>query len=295
MTIIISEKKQVNNIIKRVVKAGLGDIIKYLDYKHPELTMEEKQKILQEKWFPQLIEDGMSTGHFTLDNKRLRVVIQQEMSVVAGFIFEAFIVKKLKKDTNFFFKLFKWTTNRKKLKKSILKQYFPIGLGHKSTSEKYPSFYEPNMRKFDIIFLRYNQDIEEYEEATVVNTTIRAGVQVKAIRGNEKKEIITPILENKYDSVITLLKHSDNIHSYDYCMETIKKMYENKEINFEQRVKLENSITAPRNMGLDQDMIDEYYDFITHWYNEEAKADKLILKGVNLGIQESIYGKSKIF
>ncbi|MDT8717000.1 hypothetical protein IAI10_10050 [Clostridium sp. 19966] len=289
---IIDKPKQVNTIIKRIVEAGLDDVIKYMDYKHPDLSDDEKAKILREKWLPSLIEDGIKTGHFTMNNGRLQVIIQQELSVIAGFIYEAYVVRKAKVDSNFFFKLFKWTTRRERLQLEILNQYFPIGLGHKETREKYPLFYEPTSRKFDVIFLRFNDKVGAYEEATVVGTSIRAGVQVKAIKGNEIKEIISPILQDKYESVITMLRHKDNIHSYDYCMDIIKKMYNKSEITNEQRIKLENSIAYPGNMGIDQYEVDEYYDYIKYWYNSEATADKVTLNGVSIGVQEAILRKS---
>ena len=245
MAIIIGEEKQVNKVIDKLKEAGFHIVIPMLDYRYPGLSEKDKYEILQNKWLPDLIENGMSTGHFTMHNGKLQVIIQQHLPVIAGFVYEAYVVKKAKKDKMFFSNLFKWSTERSKVKKDFLQQYIPIGLGHKTTREKYTDFFEPTYRKFDIIFIRYNLSIGKYEEATVLQTTRRAGVQVKAIKGNEKTDIIVPIIEGTYEKVITMLKHNDNIHSYDYCLDIINKMYKDKEISYEQKELIENSIVCP--------------------------------------------------
>jgi hypothetical protein len=292
LAIIIGEEKQVNKVIDKLKDAGLHIIIPMLDYRYPGLSQKDKYEILQSKWLPELVENGMSTGHFTFNNGRLQVIIQQPAPVIAGFIYEAYVVKKAKNDKVFFSNLFKWSTGRSKVKEDFLQQYIPIGLGHKTTREKYSDFFEPTYRKFDIIFIRYNPTIEKYEEATVIQTTRRAGVQIKAIKGNEKVEIIVPILEGTYEKVITMLKHRDNIHSYEYCLDIANKMHNHNEISYEQKKLLESSIVCPRQMGIDQYEIDAYYDFIYAWYNKEVEADKTILKGVSLSLQTALLNQS---
>lgn len=124
-----------------------------------------------------------------------------------------------------------------------------------------------------------------FEPATVLGTTNDAGIQIKAITGNEKAEIIDPLLSGKYSHVLTFLRHQDGIHSHTVCMQILDDMYRNREIELSQLHNLQDSIRSPEMLGEDQRNVDDYYQYINNWYQGRAEADPIIYEGVGLEVK----------
>lgn len=213
----------------------------------------------------QLIGDGIESGHFVPDpaTGEFRIAIAQPLPIIAGYIFEAFTVRKINENKNSIGEeAFLWATERRKVKSGYLEQFHAIGVGHYSARPLFPQLYNPTLRQFDVVFYRMNQARNEPEPAVVKKTTNSAGIQVKAITGNEESEIIQPLRERKYRRVLTYLRHPDGKHSYEACMASIKNLQREDKISREESQTLEEAIASPEKIGINQKEVGEYYDYI---------------------------------
>ena len=259
--------------------------ISLLDPFHPQISPEAKTAILKARYHDQLIADGLETGHFFYDqNQNMRFQTKQPLHSIAGFIFEAFAVRIMNEDMlTVGRKAFEWCTKRQKTKADYISQFKAIGTGFITTKQTHPGFYIPQ-HVFDVQFLRTNKD-DIIEPATVLGTTNPAGIQIKAITGSEKQEIILPLYEGKYTNVLTFLRHSDHVHSYEYCMRIIDEMYRAREIHLSEKDHLQSCIYSPEMIGIDQRDVDEYFEYIFHWFNGQAQMTEDIYEGIGLEVK----------
>lgn len=260
--------------------------ISFLDPSHPNISPEVKFLILKARYHDQLIADGLETGHLKIGiNGLVHFTTKQPIYSIAGFIFEAFIVRLINENMlTIGKKSFEWCTERRKTKLDFIQQFKAIGTGFTTTKSVYPNYYVAQ-HNLDVLFLRKNK-IDIVEPATILNTNNTAGIQIKAITGNEKQEIIEPILKGKYKRVLTFLRHPNNIHSYEICLNIINQMYLNGEIGLDEKNDLSTRICYPEMLGIDQRDVDDYYSYIVRWFHGEAP----IIEDINLGIGLEIKG-----
>lgn len=281
-------------IIEKLTAYGPG----ILDPRHFSFSNEEKFKIMHMKYWQDLVYDAIKTGHFVRGyNGEVRVAIwdtKQDVSVIAGYIFEAYTVRHANNFKNFGFELFKWITMRKRLSEKYFDRYQAVGVGFPITNSYYPGYYNPSLRQFDVIFLTMNDKFGRPEPATLLNSNIQAGVQIKAITSNELTQIIQPLINGQYTKVLTYLKRKSGKHSYQVCMDEVKRLYKEGQITEEVKNRLVDSIACPDMFGLDQRDVDDYYNYIRAWYAKQAEEDETILKALGIQSQEMIYGTSFI-
>ncbi len=260
--------------------------IGFLDPNHPDISIEAKKQILRDRYHKQLIQDGLETGNFTMNQDgSVNFKTNLPPHSFSGFIFEALAVRIFNDNLSTIGRrAFEWCTKRERTKNDYLEQFKAIGTGFLTTQQIHPNLYSYQHR-FDIQFIRPNPRDGEYESATVLGTSRDAGVQIKAITGNEKSEIIEPLLSGKYSHVLTFLRHHSGIHSAEVCHNIISQMYRNNEIDLSQKNKLEDSIKSPEMLGEDQRKVDEYYNYIHMWYNGKARHDAIIYEGVGLEVK----------
>lgn len=257
-----------------------------LDPNHPSVGIELKTQILKDRYEKQLIADAIDQRIIYFDQQVNDYCFMNSLllSSIIGFIFESYIVSIMNNNLLTIGKtIFSWCSNREKCKDDYIQQYKVIATGSVSTRNMYTQFYAPQS-KHDIIFIRKNIQKNIYEPAIVNGTTIHAGIQLKAITTNEKEEIILPLLRKEYSHVLTLLKDSRGVHTHNNCMDIIKQMYSRNEINCSEKKLLENRIAYPEQFGIDQREIEDYYQYITYWYNQGAKGDNIIKDGVTLAL-----------
>lgn len=292
-----SDPELAENLVRGLQKGFDRQTISKLDPFHPEFSESDRYEILKARYEKQLILDGLETGHFVLNNKReVAVTIgQQPLPSVAGYIFEAFTVRTLnnRKDS-VGKKAFLWSTERNRVKADYLEQFHAAGIGFRSTKDASPQLYNPTLRQFDVVFYRWNPKRNVPEPATVNQTTNPAGIQVKAITGQEKAEIIDPLLQGEYRRVLTYLRHTDGRSSYEACMDLGRGMYRSQQIDREQIHFLEEAVVSPEMLGIDQREVDEYYRYIQAWYQRQAAQDEIILHGLGIQINEMKYNGSQI-
>ncbi|WP_346898826.1 hypothetical protein [Clostridium sp. UBA7503] len=112
--------------------------------------------------------------------------------------------------------------SRKRLSSQLYRKYQAVGVGFPITNRMYQGYYNPNFRQFDVMFSTMNEELGRTEPATIVNTTIPACVQIKAVTSNELTNIIEPLICGQYDNVITYLRHPSGEHSYEVCIREIE-------------------------------------------------------------------------
>ena len=197
-----------------------------------------------------------------------------------GFIFEAFFVNefnldKLGKGRNAYL----WCTRKKLLQSQHMEKWKAIGKGHIETKVTHLSYYEVGGNA-DIIFIRESILPGQWQQAMVHDTTIPAAIQVKAICGNERSEIIEPLREGKYRNVITCLRHPTGKHSYTTCIEIIRGMRNDSIIDHDTYIDLENRIYSPEHLGFDQYIVEQYRRYIENWYARRASTENFVVDAI---------------
>lgn len=281
--IIISDEEKHADVELEILFSGP---LSLLDPRHPAVSEELQKKILHDRYQHKLIADGLETGHFFYDQDNiLRFQTKQPIYTFAGFIFEAYAVNMFNNNMRTIGKkAFSWCTNREQCKDDYIDQFKVIGTGFITTRSLYPGFYGPQSN-FDLLFIRKNLRQDVHEPATVLGTTNQAGIQIKAITGSEESEIIQPLRTGRYSHVLTVLRHTNGVHSFNRCMEILNSMYRNGEIQLSEKYDLERRISHPEMFGIDQREIDDYYQYILYWWNGHAQPDQFIKEGAGLEIK----------
>lgn len=281
--IIISDEEKQNDVQLELLFSGP---LSLLDHRNSAISEELQKKILHDKYQKKLVADGLETGHFFFDDGNvLRFQTKQPLYTFAGFIFEAYAVNLFNAKLRTVGKrAFSWCTNREQCKDDYIDQFKVIGTGFLSTKSLYPGFYGPQSN-FDLLFIRRNKRQDVDEPATVLGNANYAGIQIKAITGAEENEIIEPLISGRYSHVLTMLRHSNGLHSYNRCMDILHAKFRKGEIGLNERYALERRIAHPEMLGIDQRDIDDYYQYIAYWYNGQAQVDQFILDGVGLEIK----------
>lgn len=246
------------------------DMIGFLDPNHKKISPEMKKEILIKRYHGDLISDGLESGILTMNQWGIiEVNSKQNLPTIKGFVLESFLVRMMNENKQIGMNAFNWCSNRKRgVNNDFFDEYHAIGTGFLSTKNQYLTFYEPQSNA-DIKFIRKN-NYNIWELALRVDAKIPAGIQIKAITSNEKHEIIKPLINGKYTHVVTCLNSTNGIHSFDICMDIIKSMYNNNEIDHNQRENLEKSIFSPSKIGIDQYDINNYSEYIDYWYQGQA-------------------------
>lgn len=186
--------------LKNLITVPIG----MLDAAHPNLTRDQRKRILQDKYKKKLIADGLDTGLLKLNHNGEHIYqSRQHVHVFKGFVFEALLVRLCNDNLSTIGKsAYSWCTERKQVRTDRLNKMRAFGRGFLTTKTNLRSLYNTT-HKFDVQFYFMNNERNEPEVETIVNTKIEAGIQVKAITGNEKSEIIDALLNKAYTHVLT--------------------------------------------------------------------------------------------
>src|SRR2546425_2844940 len=113
------------NLVDTLRSYGLGHAVPILDPSYSRLSTSEQYEILKSRYEQKLITDGLESGHFVLNDKgEVVIAISQPLPSVAGFIFEAFTVRRFnERKDSVGKKAFLWATERSKVKLAFLEQF----------------------------------------------------------------------------------------------------------------------------------------------------------------------------
>jgi hypothetical protein len=202
--------------------------------------------------------------------------IKVELPNLIGFCMESFFVGKCNEDEDVLHKSIKIATNNPRAQLNYAKNYVAIGTGLLSTRMSFHKYYDRHDKMFDVKFLKYNLKNQKIQPAMMGDKSSYAGLQLKAITSGEKYNIIHPLLKGDYANVITFLwNKKSGLHTKDECYKIIKEMKEYKKYNLDDkkypmnkqiRRQLMNSIFSPEDVGICQDEVDEYVEYIVYCY-----------------------------
>ncbi|MBE4325664.1 hypothetical protein HJ057_12235 [Vibrio parahaemolyticus] len=252
-----------------------------LNHRHKAIDSHLKIAILADLLKNKIIEDGIETGNFEIGKDgQLFLKTNMNFESFAGFMFESYCVNEINTSKIIKEKCYRCATGKYYARDSI-NTYYAIGTGLLTTKSKHTHLYSTSSN-MDILFVRDNEKLNVSEPANIKDSTIHAGIQLKAIRSNFKEEIIEPILSGKYDKVLTLLNKDSRMHSYDECRAIIRRMWYKSLITEEEKIKLYESIYSPEQLGFDRQEIEDYYELAKAFYFKKSNADKHIFNAIAL-------------
>lgn len=234
-------------------------------------------ELIKKLYSKELLLDAIDSDYIDIKTgDTIEKLNRQSVEVVAGFIFESFITRKINESSNIKRNIIKWITDsERRLSEKEADKYHAIAVGSKRIRNIFPQFYKPLDPSIDIMFV--NKD----GEPLLNRRGYYAYLQIKAITSNYKEQIIENIKNidgyvqpgnhyflgpPKYDKVLTLLKDKNGIHSYQLCIEILKKEHSQGLISSQHYVSCEQRIQFPEAFGFNQNEIDNYYELIKYWY-----------------------------
>lgn len=219
-----------------------------------------------------------------LDNVSYGKIKNYNFEVLAGFVFESFISRRINSYIEIKEKALKWILDERSVNSLTLKNIKAVVVGGSTTKCEYPDLYSFTNPNIDIIFInksnkRYPPLIDQFSRY--------AGIQLKTVKSNYKKQVVNKIISSRilsgasirtpdstrhpiYRRVLTLLRDDNGTHSYDICKDIIYKDYKDVLSRREVEEVIEN-IASPEQLGLDQNEIDFYYSMVKHWHTNPNK------------------------
>ncbi|MCO4179790.1 hypothetical protein E4V36_14680 [Proteus mirabilis] len=241
--------------------------INFLNHRSPGISDELKKKILHEQYKSRIVSDGLETGHLSLTDNGYKFNSKQSVSSFAGFVFEAYLVDEFNLKRTARLRAFQWATERSEgWSTKAFEEYKAVGTGLLSTKNKYLAYYEPQSNA-DIIFLRKNPLQDIMEPALIYNQQVSAKIQVKSIKYRFKEEIVDKVLSGKYLRVITMLSDHNGRPSWVICHNILHHMLRTNSITPDVYANAIGRIQGPEYLDLNQHYVDDYYNYIFHWYN----------------------------
>jgi hypothetical protein len=243
-----------------------------IDPNHRDVPPDLREKLLHLRYHANYIEDALQTGQLEISHDG-RFLFRTKLPVESfvGFAFEAYVVRELNRSKNLLRRALIWCTQRMQVKEGFLAQITAIGTGLIATKNEYKAFYEPQS-KLDVKFVRpkYNRERKEhfFDLMPRYKTSIPAGIQVKAIRWNEKIEIVDKVLSGEYSHVLTCLYNNNARfgHTRDVCHRILENMFKAGSLEAEKYFNAVASIRGPSDLGYDQQDMTEYYHYILSNY-----------------------------
>lgn len=255
-------------------------------------------RVLEDRYREVFIQDALQTGHCFLGaNGQLIFRSGETPASFVGLALEAYVVRCINDNMRQVGRLaLQWCSLRaNRPRNGFVDKYFAIGTGLKKTRDHFPFFYAPQSG-VDVIFLcdakRSVTPEVKHEPLNLMGTTVAAGIQIKAILGNEMGEIIQPMLANKYLNVLTLLRRADGTHSADVCMDIVRRLAADGGITEVQRRHLERGICRPEEIGLDQREIDWYYEYARAYVEGRAPLDSAGLDAIAIEVKNWKYSEA---
>ncbi|MGG0937011.1 hypothetical protein ABHN11_12985 [Brevibacillus centrosporus] len=231
--------------------------------KVPDIPIDSYIKAFGMKTLRNMALDALfSTNHFEFEDGKIRIKSNVDIKFIAGHVFENFIVNLIRIDMEVGQRLLDWATGHNSDSfwenrfgyNDFLSFYLNLRTVAKSSN---------NTKNWDTNKYSHTSkhDVEFYVRNPLLSdrSICLGGFQVKAIQGNEKNEIIYPLLRNEYSCVLTLLRDKNNAHSYQRCLDQLKKLKERMEITPEEAQEVFQKIIYPEKIGIPQQLIDTLY------------------------------------
>ncbi|MDR3594918.1 hypothetical protein [Clostridium sp.] len=198
-----------------------------------------------------------------------------------GYCFESFVSFYLSIDDSVRLEMLKKCFRNPNKTSAYNEKITCVNLGSYSTELYKPEIYDTHNPHFDTIFAKINkQGINQITNCKSDFKTV--GFQIKAIKSSLVTKIINPIYQKKYPIVLTLLEceneYGDIIHTKAQCITKINSS--EKKFNKKERQYVMDSIVSPEEIGIPQNIINEYYNYMYKAFKNEYDFSLYILKGI---------------
>ncbi|CRM53807.1 hypothetical protein [Pseudomonas sp. 8 R 14] len=267
----------------------------------PSLTSEAKEALLELQFRNITFRDAIASGNATINGKYWQLSTRRPIESFKGLVMEAALCRECG-DNPFTIgrRTFAWCTGRLigEVSNKQTSEHIPFITANKKLQDNplTARFYDP-ASPYDMHFYRIN-DQGNAELATEVGDYkgVVAGIQVKAIQGNEKSEIIQKLIKGRYTRVVTMLRHKSGEHSYEVCVRLLNKMQKDGEITAEQALNIISRLTYPEFLGLEQHKFDSYSEWINLAYGrfERWEEDLFSVEAIGLEVAMIRSGASGI-
>lgn len=262
---------------------------------HPSLSEAERHQILDTMYRNVTYLDAFVTGNLFVHPVTGILMFRTKRSEQAwkGFVFEAALARWCREQPDKIGKqVFGWCTGRNpnQISDTFYQRFTVFVRGDKSLLDKRETAILYNTGcPFDVQFYSLNPQHGLPEVATIKDTKIEAGVQVKAITCNEMAQIIQPILNGEYTHVLTLLNHPSGQHSYSVCQTILNNLLNSGKITLEEYAYVSQRITHPGKLGIDQQMIEEYSAYLSACYHAGAAWTGDVWDALSMEVVKDVY------
>jgi hypothetical protein len=214
------------------------------------------------------------TCNFAVQNQNgeveLQLINKTEESFV-GSLFEAWVCRELLENPAAGLAAFRWATGRPGVRATTYKRFVPFVTANAALKEDvYTAQFYNTGDTSDIRFHAVKPQTEESAQrpglAMIDGTTLAAGIQVKAIRTNLIEQIVKPLIENRYQTVLTLLTTYEGWPSALACRTILQNMVRFGEVAPELGLYLMGRIKGPDEIGLQKFRVDAYAHFARQVY-----------------------------
>ena len=259
---------------------------------HPSFTDEERKQLLTMQYRNVTYQDALVSGNAYVGmNGTIVMTTKRTEASFKGMVFEAYLARMCRDHKNTIGrKVFAWCTERQagRITETVLSQYTAFVTADKSLKNNASTAWLYNTASpFDVQFYRINES-GDAELATLVSSGTTAGVQVKAIKGNESSEIIHLMLQNRYRHVLTLLKHASGEHSYDICMRILAALQQRGGITGDDYRSVASRLARPEQLGLDQYDIDQYSYYLSMLHQNGGTMDHNVTEALTLEVTDNL-------
>ncbi len=259
----------------------------------PSIPPETQNQLLSLQYRHVTRKDALATGNAYFCSVQGNLVLRTSRPEPAfkGLVFEAALERLCREEPlTVGRRAFAWCTNRTvgRVPDKMISEYIPFITGDQRLLN-FPltaTFYNPGS-PLDVQFYKVN-DKGAAELATQVNTGALAGIQVKAIQGNERSEIIDRLVSGRYPHVLTMLKHPSGEHSYEVCRRILTAMLRSAEIDGMTFADVLSRITYPEALGIDQMYIDNYSVYISRSYQQQVQMTPDAAAAIALEVTENL-------
>ena len=283
---------------KLLIKDVSPQIFNALD---PSLTSEAKEALLGIQFRNVTLRDAIASGNATINGTFWQLSTRRPLESFKGLVMEAALCRECA-DEPFMVgrRTFAWCTGRLtgQVTDKQISEHIPFITANKKLQDNplTARFYDP-ASPYDMHFYRIN-DRGHAELATEIGDRkgIVAGIQVKAIQGNERAEILLKLLQGSYTRVETMLRHKNGEHSYEVCLRLLTQMQKDGEITAEQALNVISRLTYPEFLGLKQQKFDSYSEWLNLAYArfERWEQDPFAIETIGLEVAMVRSGSSGI-
>ncbi len=236
--------------------------------------------MLGKRYRQQFLDDALNSGFARKlpDGSIELEMIKKKDDSFIGTLFESWLCRKMIEFPKVGLSIFRWATNTNWDRRTEYDKFRPFVTGSPilNQNRNLTPFYNTS-HAADIMFYaaRPEPPGSSFKPgfALIKGTTMPAGIQVKAVRTNLKSQIVDPVLNNKYQHVLSLLLDEDNFDTSSACHRIIEKLRFKKEINNEEARRATWSIKGPQDFSLQSDEVSRYEKYARSVYAAQKHDD----------------------